>query len=93
MEERGVPTVMQQDSAVSLQCQDAGSILNSAQWVKDLALPQLRVQVATAAATGVGCNCSSNLIPGQGTPCAVGRPQKKKNKRKENGGKNVPMYL
>ena len=50
-------------SAVSQEHWDVGSIPHQAQWVED---------------PGVGHNCSSDLIPGQGTPHATGWPKKKK---------------
>ena len=33
---------------------------------------------------GISCNCSSDLIPGLGTPYAAGRPRKKKKKKERN---------
>ena len=54
---------------VSLECWDTGLMPGGAQWVKD----------------AVGCNCSSDLIPGLGTPYDPGQPKrgKKKKKRKQ----------
>ena len=57
--------------AAALQHWDTGSIPSLARWVKDPALLQRHI----------GCNCGSDLIPGLGTPCAVGQPKKKKIKR------------
>ena len=53
----------------SLQHQDAGSIPGPAQWVKGSG-------VAT-----VGCKCSLDLIPGLGTPYAVGQLNEGKKKK------------
>ena len=44
-----------------------------AQWVKDLALLQLQHRPY----------CSSDVIPGLGTPYAMGQPKKKKKKKKK----------
>ena len=52
----------------SLERWDTGFIPSLAQWVKDLGLLYL----------GVGHHCSTNMIPGPGTPYAVGQPKKKK---------------
>ena len=60
---------------VSLQQQDPGSFPSPAQWVKGSS-------VATDA-EHIGHNCSWDLIPGLGTPYALGRPKKKKKKKKE----------
>ena len=51
-----------------------------AQWVKDPVLLQLRL----------GCKCSLDLIPGQGTPYAVGQP-KKKNKNSTDDMKKIKI--
>jgi len=53
--------------AVSLQHQDVGSIPVAAQCVKGSSLPQVRC----------GHNWRSDLIPGLGTPYAMGWPKKK----------------
>ena len=63
--------------AASVELREAGSIPGPAQWVKDLALPY----VAT-----VGRNCGLDLLPGPGTSCATGQPQKEK---KENGKRRI----
>jgi len=52
----------------SLQCQDSGLIPGLAEWVKGSMLPQ----------GGIDCKCCSDLIPGPGTPYAVGWPKKEK---------------
>ena len=56
--------------AVSLEHWDTGLIPSPAQWLR------------TSTATGccVGCSCSSDMIPGPGTPYATGWPKKKKQK-------------
>ena len=59
--------------AASWECWDGASIPGQAQWVKDLALPQMHL----------GRDCTSDVIPGLGAPCAVGQPdiwEKKKKK-------------
>ena len=85
MEERGVPTVMQQDSAVSLQCQDAGSILNSASG--------LRIWHCRSYGCRLQLQLQSDPWPGNSMCCGAATKEKKQKKRKENGGKNVPIYL
>lgn len=49
-----------------LQRHEAGSIPRLAHWAKG---------------SGLGHNCRSDLIPGCGSPHAVGRPKKKKEKK------------
>ena len=51
---------------------NAGSIPGLAQWVKDL----------TCCSCSLGHNCSSDLIPGPGTPYASGQPKKKEEKKR-----------
>ena len=41
---------------------------------------------------GVGCNCSSDLISGSGTPYAAGRPKKKKKKERKLGSKICTLF-
>ena len=67
--------------AASLQCQDTGWIPGPAQWLKDLALPQL------------GCTCGSDLIPGSGTPMPWGGGAKKERKKKGKVWLNVIQLL
>ena len=55
--------------AASLKHQDAGLIPSTAQWVKMIWC--------------VGHNYGSELIPGPGTPCAVGQPKTKRKKKKK----------
>ena len=54
-------------SVVSLEHWEAGLIAGLAQWVKGSSV---------AAAIGVSCNCSSDLIPDLGAPCSMGQPKK-----------------
>ena len=67
-------------SAASLQCQDTGLMPGPAQWVKDLALLQLQHR----------SYCSSDVIPGLGTPYAMGQPKKKRRKEKK-GDKSATL--
>ena len=52
----------------SLQCQDESLIAGRVQWVK---------RTQHCCSCSLGHNCISDLIPGPGTPCAVGWPRKK----------------
>ena len=65
--------------AASLEPWDAGWIPSPAQWVKEPVLPQL--QRCHCCSSGVGQNCGSDLIPGQGTSYATGPPKEKKIKK------------
>ena len=58
-------------SIMSWEHWDAGSIPHLAQWVNDLALPQL----------SLGHKCCADLISGLGSPYAAGQQKKKKRKR------------
>ena len=68
--------------AASWECWDGALIPGQAQWVKDLALPQMHL----------GRDCTSDVIPGLGAPCAVGQPDiwEKKKKNHYRGGPAVP---
>ena len=58
----------------SLQCQDTGSIPSLAQWVKGSSVCH---------SCSIGHDCGLDLIPGPGTPYAVGWPKKKKEEEVE----------
>ena len=62
-------------SVASWERWEAGLIPGPSQWIKGLAL----------LSCGVGHNCCSDLIPGQGTPNAGGQLKKKKKTNKHEG--------
>ena len=71
----GVPTVARRDPH---HLGSAGAQVQSLAW-----LSGLRIQCCCSC--GLGCNYSSDLIPGWGTPYAAGRPKKGKKKKKVRG--------
>ena len=65
-------------SIASWECWDTGSVPSPAQWVKD----------HHWGSCGLDCSYGSNLIPGLGTPYALGWPKKKKKKKKKEKSKD-----
>ena len=60
-------------SVASLKREDAGSIPVYYSWLRP------------HHSCGAGCNCSSDLIPGKGTPCTAGQPKQTNKKTQDTG--------
>ena len=66
-----------------LQCWDAGSIPGLAQWD----------QIRNCHSCSIGRSCGLDLLPGQGTPCAVGGQKRNKTKQKQTSGSSSEKSL
>ena len=75
---RGVPAVAQRNQR---HLWSAGTQVQSPAWQSGLRIPHCH-------SCGIGHSCGSDLIPGPGTPPAVGWPKKRRRRRKK---KKKPM--
>ena len=67
-----VPAVAQQDLS---HVESTGTQVGSLAWHNEL-------RIWPCHSCGLGCSCASDLIPGLGTPYAMGQPKMKKKKKK-----------